>query len=210
MFKLSLFIGLLPARHSLGGGGGYCLPAIALAAAGVIGLLLTPPSSYAKTPPPSLSIISPQERDQILGDTFTFSFIVSNFTFTDFESTKIKKPNTGHLHFWLDEDQKTLENAQKVLSHDAIVFKNVPPGPHTLTAEIVQNDHSSFSPKITSSINFTTHLSQTTTPTPTPIPIATLILEKITLKQLLTIWGVLLFIIGFILYLRFGRKRFLK
>lgn len=175
-----------------------------------IGLFFLPSPILAKTPPPSLSIISPQTKDQILGDTFTFSFIASNFSFTDFESIKSNKPNTGHLHFWLDEDHPTPENAQRLISHDDIVLKNVQPGPHTLRAEIVQNDHSSFSPKITTSINFTTHLAQNASPTPTPLPISTYIQDNITLGHLMSIWGILLFVIGFIIYLRFGRKKFIK
>lgn len=54
----------------------------------------------------------------------------------------------GHVHFTLD-DRPFLMSIEKQAE-----FENVEPGPHTLEAELVQNDTDSFNPPIKQEIEF--------------------------------------------------------
>lgn len=58
-------------------------------------------------------------------------------------------PGEGHVHFTLDDRpfEMSIEPTYE--------FKDVSPGPHTLEAELVQNDTQSFDPPIKEEIEFT-------------------------------------------------------
>lgn len=174
-------------------------------------LLTSFPAMAQTKSPPVLSIASPVEDTTILGNQLTVSFIVGNFTFVDFSQKKTISPNEGHLHLWLDQPQPTLENANEVLSHDSVVFRNLPPGKHTLIAEIVNNDHSSLKPKVNAKISFFTSL-PASTPLPTSVKTSffTGISQTLTREQVFALDGFFFLIIGLILFLLFGKKRFFK
>ncbi len=173
------------------------------------GLFLSTPVYAQKNAPPVLSIASPHEGDTILGDRVTFSFIVGNFTFVDFNLKKTNAPNEGHIHLWLDQKNPTIENANEILSHEDVFFQNLPPGNHILITEVVQNDHSSFKPKIITTIHFHTQLPlPSSPPSPTPEFILLKLSQKLTREQLFIADGLLLFFIGLVIFIIFGRKKF--
>ncbi|HEX9371646.1 MAG TPA: hypothetical protein VF897_11605, partial [Roseiflexaceae bacterium] len=59
------------------------------------------------------------------------------------------KPGEGHVHFVLD-----LQPLVVWEKGDPYTFSNVPAGQHQLMVELVQNDHSSLSPRVMRMIQF--------------------------------------------------------
>lgn len=58
-------------------------------------------------------------------------------------------PGQGHVHFTLDD------RPYEMSIEKGFEFDDVEPGPHTLKAELVQNDTSSFDPPVEQEIEFT-------------------------------------------------------
>ena len=60
-------------------------------------------------------------------------------------------PGEGHIHYILDVQPLGIQ-----YQNGPIVLTNVPIGAHTLMVELVNNDHSSFSPQVMQQIHFQT------------------------------------------------------
>lgn len=166
------------------------------------------PHAFAQVyKPPVLSVASPTEGQTIVSDKLTVSFIVGNFTFVDFHQKKTKGRNEGHVRMWLDQ-QQTDENVNEILSHDDVVFNNLPEGKHTLIVQVVNNDNSPFKPDIATTISFSSYLPIPLPPTPTPTPKLADTINQLSLQKLLILDGVVFLVIGFVLFLLFGRKKF--
>lgn len=168
--------------------------------------------AYAQTSKiPSLTLATPRENDTILGTNVTVSFVVGNFVYIDFSTNKKNMPLEGHVHIWLDQDNPTSQNANQIITHDEVMFRNLPPGNHTVEIEVVKNDHSSYTPRISKKVTFKTILvSPTSTPTPTPENIINKTIKTVTKEQLFIADGLILAIIGFAVFVGFGKKKFLK
>lgn len=144
---------------------------------GVLLIILFPvidayPLFAQTTEQPDLTIISPQENSQIFGSKTNVSFIVNNFIFTNFSQRPKKAPGEGHLHVWLDKETLLLEEALEIAKATDFTIENVAQGHHQLVLEFVNNDHTSFKPKIIKSVNFT---SKSAPQSPTPLPELTVI-----------------------------------
>lgn len=152
---------------------------------------------------PRLTIVNPEDGSQILGSKVTVSFVVNNFIFVDFAKITKKTAGQGHMHLWLDEKNPTPENAQKITKATSITLEDVPPGSHKLVFELVNNDHTSFKPPVTQTVNLTTK-SEIQQPSITVIPTNTETNEqqKGEIKMLTTI-GVIS-TIGFLVFLLFA------
>ncbi len=104
---------------------------------------------------PSLSFVSPTPNQTLSGNKIAVNVAVANFALVDYKTHPKLVPGQGHLHLWLDQTKPTKSSAVKSVS-PAYAFENVKPGPHTLIAELVANDHSSLIPPATTSVSFTT------------------------------------------------------
>lgn len=104
-------------------------------------LLLLPVSTLAASP--GLVILSPVKGQILPGQQLTTQFLTPNFAI----------PKQGHIHLWLDQTKFTKTSAIKAYtaSYD---LTNLKYGYHTLTAELVKPDHSSFTPAISTSVTF--------------------------------------------------------
>ena len=173
----------------------------------LIVLFLFPSTLYAKTPPPSLTIASPKEGETILGNTVTISFVAGNLTYINFVENKKIMPNQGHLHLWFDKSTPSRETAQEITTHDDVTLKISAPGNHTLVLEVVKNDHTSYSPQVKKTVNFVSLL-PAPLPSPTPTTFISTLAPYFTKESIFTALGITFFIIGFIVYLLFGRKKF--
>ncbi len=112
---------------------------------------------------PTLSVSAPQNGAVINGNTVTINFTTSNIklvptTIPIAEAGKHPEANhqgEGHVHFVLDLQPLVVwEKA------DPYTFTNVPAGDHQLMVEVVQNDHSSFSPPVMQQIRFRSGMPQ--------------------------------------------------
>jgi len=96
-----------------------------------------------------LTILSPMNGEQVLGDSIRVVFQVTGMqlmpsTIPLAEAGKhpeANKPDEGHLHFMLDLQPPVVWG-----SADPYTFNNVPAGEHQLSVELVNNDHSSLTP----------------------------------------------------------------
>ncbi len=107
---------------------------------------------------PILTIINPENDTKILGSIVKVTFIVNNFIFTDYKVRSENNIGEGHLHLWIDEQNPSPQNAQKLTKPTEITLEDVSPGKHELILELVNNDHSSFNPKVIKTVNFETYV----------------------------------------------------
>jgi hypothetical protein len=122
-------------------------------------LLLIVAATPAFAAGPSLSVAAPEDGAVIEGSTVKVTFTTAEIklvptTVPISEAGKrpdANKPGEGHLHFVLDLQPLVVwEKAEPY------TFTDVPAGEHQLMAELVQNDHSSLSPRVMQMIHFRT------------------------------------------------------
>jgi len=106
---------------------------------------------------PELNVTAPKNGAVIQKNSVTVNFTTANIklvptTIPVSEAGKhpeVNKPGEGHLHFVLD-----LQPLVVWEKGDPYTFTNVPAGNHQLMVELVQNDHSSLSPRVMRMIQF--------------------------------------------------------
>jgi len=96
------------------------------------------PSALADSAPPTIRIAEPVDGAVVNGPEVNVRVEVSNFTLQ--LSASGKKPNTGHIHFWIDDYAAGPMYATPEIS----IELPVPPGHHKIRAELVQDDHKSL------------------------------------------------------------------
>lgn len=102
----------------------------------------------------ALTIVTPKASEVINTDQVTLRVAAPNFKFVDFKTNPWNAYRQGHMHIWLDDKNPKASTAIKATSN-VYTLTNLKPGPHTLTVELVNNDHSSLSPRVTATTAFT-------------------------------------------------------
>ena len=97
---------------------------------------------------PLVSFLSPTPGQIISGSKVPVKIAVTNLSLVDYRTHPRLVSGQGHVHLWLDQTDLSKISAVKAVS-DTYTFDNVKPGNHTLVAELVRNDHSSFTPPLT-------------------------------------------------------------
>ena len=106
---------------------------------------------------PELTVVSPTDAMVIKDTSVTVGFKVANFKLVPTsvpvseagKHPEANRPGEGHLHFVLDLQPLV------VWEHgDPYTFTSVAPGEHQLMVELVNNDHSSLSPRVMQMIRF--------------------------------------------------------
>lgn len=120
------------------------------------------------TDPPKIAIAVPEDKSTIFGSTVTLRFIADNIILTNPDRKKVNEKGEGHILFWVDIQERTEENAITHYLLTDYILNDVPPGMHTVTAELVQNNGKSFVPPVTQTITFTTLAAPTEQGTSTP------------------------------------------
>jgi len=136
-----------------------------VAATALGGLLLTSAAFAQVGGSPTLQVITPSEDQTLYGQRVPILVTVENFTVVDYQTVKTKVSGQGHIHLWLDDANPTRESAAKIII-DEFTYSDVPYGDHKLRAELVNNDHTSLTPQVTTTVNFKT------APVATPSPVA--------------------------------------
>ena len=101
------------------------------------------------------NIVSPRPGQVIEGGTVELMVGTPSYKIVDFEKYTKATSGQGHLHVWVDQTNFSKTSAIKATSN-IYKLENLTPGPHTVTVELVANNHNSFSPKNISSVSFTT------------------------------------------------------
>ncbi len=100
---------------------------------------------------PTLTILSPAgalSPSSTVRTSFIVSFTVSNFSFVEPGTVGItNSPNEGHIHVFLDGDYYAIQD-----NVGPIAFYDIAPGTHTVKLQLVNNDHTSFSPDVSQTI----------------------------------------------------------
>jgi outer membrane protein assembly factor BamB len=140
----------------------------------VAGDTLIWPGGFGKTPglfafrlatpgaAPQVKISSPAAGSTVEGSTVSVTAWVQNFNLAD----KLGKPNVageGHLHFFLDAQPPTVQGKPAVTTPGTYVptavpyyfWTNVTMGQHTLSTELVNNDHTPLDPPVVDSVTIT-------------------------------------------------------
>jgi len=134
------------------------LAALALVAAAVIvtgcatsrtGSVPAKPAAAAgaDVPAPTVKLVAPVEGAEVPAGDLTVAVETTGLTFVMPSNTIV--PGEGHVHFSLDGGPIQMSTTPEY------VLKDVAPGPHTLEAELVQNDTESFDPPVLQEITFT-------------------------------------------------------
>ena len=108
---------------------------------------------------PTLTVSQPANGATLSGTSVVVDYQITNFALLKppvpaseaGKHPEVNKPNQGHIHLTLDLQPVVME-----FGPSTYTLANVPPGPHVLVAELVNNDHSPLSPPVTQRISFTT------------------------------------------------------
>lgn len=106
---------------------------------------------------PEVTVTAPTQGATVTGSSVTVSFTTANITLVPTtvavaeagQHPEANKPGEGHLHFVLD-----LQPLVVWSEPDAYTFSNILPGEHQLMVELVNNDHSSLSPRVMQMVQF--------------------------------------------------------
>lgn len=139
----------------------------------------TPTALPATTsvPSPSVTILSPMDGSTVTAGNVTVGISVSNFNIVD-KQGQASVPGQGHVHYYMDVSpipntpgQPAIPaNANAVWAHVAATsytFTNVPPGTHTFTVQLANNDHTPVQPPAVASVTVTAGSQATTAPVTT-------------------------------------------
>ena len=117
--------------------------------------LISTTSALAQSPntAPALKIITPADSQTIYGGKIPILFAVEKFQLVDYQKNTSLVAGQGHIHVWLDDQNPTKESARKITA-DSTTYTDVPYGDHVLRAELVNNNHTSLTPAVVSTVKF--------------------------------------------------------
>ncbi len=143
----------LPAAYGLIGGAAVMVVAatfVPRALLGPPGAVPTPASSGVRpASTATLAIAKPTPGEVVGGSQLEVLLTLSGGTIASTASTTLTS-DTGHIHLSIDGKLASMTyGTVQVLN-----IASLSPGPHTLTAEFVANDHGTFNPRVTQSVTF--------------------------------------------------------
>jgi len=130
--------------------------------------------------PSSLAILSPRDGASVPSGNVTVDIQVSNFNIVD-KQGQANVSHDGHVHYYLDVEAPTTPGqpaipASGIWAHVAAstyTFTNVAAGTHTISVELVNNDHTPLEPPVVARITINVQSASTPTPTTTASPTPT-------------------------------------
>lgn len=138
------------------------------------------------TPPPTITITAPTGTIPAPGNV-TVTVQVTNFKVVE-KQGQANVPGEGHIHYYLDVDAPTTQGAPAIpaggtwsqAASTSLTFPNVSAGSHTISVQLVNNNHTPLNPPVVQKITInvqsvatttTTTTATTTTPTGTPVTV---------------------------------------
>lgn len=103
---------------------------------------------------PMIKVHGVSQDGYVIGNELKVSVYTFNHALKDFALAKDAKAGEGHIHLWLDTDKLEEQTAVKAFKNEPVVFKDLKPGEHTLTVQLVGNDHKPVQPEIKQVIKF--------------------------------------------------------
>lgn len=105
-----------------------------------------PGASAQPATPPTMKLVTPTEGATLPAGDVQMAVETTGLKFVMPSNTVVA--GEGHVHFTLDDKPFQMSTDPEY------VMKDVAPGPHTLKAELVQNDTKSFDPPVFEEITF--------------------------------------------------------
>ncbi len=113
----------------------------------------------AEIGPPNLVIASPRDGDTLPAGDITVTASVTNFNIVD-KQGEANVQREGHLHYYLDVDAPTTAGQPAIpaggtwahVASTTYTFTNVAPGMHSISVELVNNDHTPLDPPVVARI----------------------------------------------------------
>ena len=102
--------------------------------------------SAAPVTPPTIELVTPANGATVPAGDVSMSVKTTGLKFVMPSNTAVA--GEGHVHFSLDGGPEQMSDSPDY------VYKDVAPGEHTLTAQLVQNDTKPFSPPVKQEITF--------------------------------------------------------
>ncbi len=111
---------------------------------------------------PAVKLVSPTDVAKLPSGELTVTAQVSNFNVVD-KHGQTKVAGEGHLHFYMDVDAPTTQGQPAIpasgtwvhVADTVYTFKNVAAGTHTVSVELVNNDHTPLNPPVVQKITVT-------------------------------------------------------
>ena len=111
---------------------------------------------------PSIKFVNPLDGGSVAAGDVMVTAEATNFKLVD-QLGKANAAGQGHIHYFLDADAPTTQGKPAVTAagtYDATasttyVWKNVSAGTHTLSVELVNNDHTPLNPPVVQKITIT-------------------------------------------------------
>jgi len=112
---------------------------------------------------PAVKIVSPVDGSNLPVGDITVTVEQTNFNIVD-KQGQPAVPGEGHVHYFLDVDAPTTQGQPAIppagatwatISGNTYTFKNVPAGTHTISVELVNNDHTPLNPPVVQKISVT-------------------------------------------------------
>ena len=128
------------------------------------------------TPTPTIQITAPADGSTLSAGDITVSVQVSDFNLVD-KKGETNVAGEGHIHYFIDVDAPTIQGTPAVTaagtyaatSATSYIWPNVMPGTHTLSVELVNNNHTPINPPVVATVKVTAKVVDTTTqPATTP------------------------------------------
>lgn len=105
---------------------------------------------------PAFKVIGVNQGDILYTNQVKLSVAAFNHELADFRTNTEAKEGQGHIHIWLDTDPANPKLAYKLVNGEPVIFDNVAPGDHTLTVQLVGNNHKPVAPEFKQVITFKT------------------------------------------------------
>lgn len=125
------------------------------------------PPTPTPSPAPTLTIVSPTAGAS--GSSFSVRVDVADHEFAPV-GTAANKAGQGHIHYLVDGKPAPGDYAT---TSKTFTVSGLSAGEHTITVELVNNDHSSLSPKVSREVKVNVAAAATPTPTASASPITT-------------------------------------
>ncbi|MFE5323617.1 stalk domain-containing protein [Paenibacillus sp. NPDC056579] len=104
---------------------------------------------------PAFKVHGIEPGGYVTGSELKVSVFTFNHLLKDFAQAKEPKAGEGHIHLWLDNEKLDAASAIKLFKNEPVVFRDLKPGQHTLTVQLVGNDHKPVQPEVKQVIPFT-------------------------------------------------------
>lgn len=103
-----------------------------------------------QTAQPKITILSPKPMQTFGHDPVVVNVLVENFKLQQPEPF-FGEPNPrplGHIHYYLDSNPVIATSSRKIMLGSNIDGENLKPGEHSLTAELVHDNHTPLNPRV--------------------------------------------------------------